>query len=59
LRSAAQTNIANLWPQSYGAMPWNAHVKDALKARLHALVCAGTITLPDAQRAIATNWIAA
>lgn len=40
-------------------MPWNAHVKDALKARLHALVCAGTITLPDAQRAIATNWIAA
>jgi hypothetical protein len=32
---------ANLWPQSYDTLPWNAHVKDRLEDRLDALVCAG------------------
>lgn len=51
--------ITNLWPQSYLTQPWNAHVKDRVEARLHELVCTGQLALPDAQRAIATNWIAA
>jgi hypothetical protein len=51
--------IANLWPQSYHTRPWNAHVKDALEDRLHALVCRGTLTLPAAQAAIRADWIAA
>jgi hypothetical protein len=49
----------NLWPQSYDAVPWNAHVKDKLENKLHALVCANTITLEDAQNAIRLDWIAA
>jgi hypothetical protein len=50
---------ANLWPQPYSGTVWNAHVKDKLENRLHALVCAGTISLEEAQHAIATDWIAA
>lgn len=50
---------ANLWPQSYDTLPWNAHVKDKLEDRLHALVCAGKVPLAQAQRDIATDWIAA
>jgi len=52
------TDPRNLWPE-----PWNgslgAHVKDKLENRLNALVCNGELTLEAAQRAIATNWIAA
>jgi hypothetical protein len=50
---------ANLWPQSYDTQPWNAHVKDKVEDRLHALVCAGELSLEQAQREIATDWIAA
>jgi len=46
---------ANLWPEPYNG-PEGARVKDQVENRLHALVCAGTITLATAQRAIATNW---
>jgi hypothetical protein len=48
----------NLWPE-----PWNgaygAHVKDKLENELHRLVCNGTLTLKEAQEAIATDWISA
>jgi hypothetical protein len=57
LELGGSNEIANLWPQSYSGV-WNAHVKDALEDRLHALVCAGTVTLADAQHSIRTNWIA-
>lgn len=50
---------ANLWPQDYLTMPWNAHVKDKLEDRLHALVCAGTVPLREAQEALRSDWIAA
>jgi hypothetical protein len=50
---------ANLWPQSYDTETWNAHTKDKLEDRLHALVCAGRLRLEQAQRDIATDWIAA
>lgn len=49
----------NLWPESYDTIPWNAHVKDKLENRLHALVCAGRLPLEQAQREIASDWIAA
>jgi hypothetical protein len=52
------TDPRNLWPQ-----PWDgkfgAHAKDQLENFLHRAVCAGTITLADAQAAVASNWIAA
>jgi hypothetical protein len=49
----------NLWPQSFGTKPWNAHVKDRLENQLHKLVCAGQLPLADAQHQIAADWIAA
>lgn len=51
--------IENLWPESFLTQPLNAHVKDELENKLHALVCAGKIPLPEAQKAIATNWVKA
>lgn len=52
-------DIHNLWPHSYSATAWNAKVKDALEDRLREMVCDGSLDLSEAQREIATNWIAA
>jgi hypothetical protein len=52
-------DIHNLWPHSYSATVWNAQVKDALEDRLREMVCGGNLDLTEAQREIATNWIAA
>lgn len=57
LEIGGSNDIKNLWPQSYNTKPWNAHIKDKLENHLHKLVCAGTITLQEAQHAISTNWI--
>ena len=46
---------ANLWPEPYNA-PEGAKVKDVVENRLHKMVCAGQLSLIDAQNAIATNW---
>lgn len=48
----------NLWPQHWTA-PHGAHQKDQLENFLHRAVCAGKITLADAQTAAATDWVAA
>lgn len=58
LELGGSNDASNLWPQSYLTKPWNAHVKDKLENRLHALVCAGQLPLTEAQRAIATDWVA-
>jgi hypothetical protein len=58
LELGGSNDIANLWPEPYGGTVWNAHVKDKLENRLHALVCRGEVSLQDAQREIATDWIA-
>lgn len=49
-------DVANLWPQPHRS-EWNSYVKDQLEDRLHHMVCRGQISLPDAQSAIASNWI--
>lgn len=49
-------DVKNLWPQPYGTKPWNAHLKDKLENRLHKEMCAGNITLEQAQHAIADDW---
>lgn len=54
----APLDIKNLWPEPY-AEPDGARTKDRLENRLHDLVCAGRMTLVDAQLAIAQNWLAA
>jgi hypothetical protein len=52
-------DIHNLWPQSYAATAWNAHVKDAIEERLRGLVCQGNLDLETAQRELSQDWIAA
>jgi hypothetical protein len=49
----------NLWPQAYSSQPWNAHLKDRLEDRVHALVCSGTMSLHDGQALFLGDWIAA
>jgi len=51
----APRSVANLWPE-----PWtSARMKDALENKMHLLVCAHQIALAVAQKAFATNWVAA
>jgi hypothetical protein len=59
LELGGSNSIRNLWPQSYVTEPQNAHVKDTLENVLHELVCSGKLSLKEAQKAIATNWIQA
>ena len=59
LELGGANDIGNLWPERYSGTVWNAHVKDKLENRLHALVCAGAVSLEEAQRTIAADWIAA
>ena len=59
LELGGSNSIKNLWPESFHTSPWNAHVKDALENRLHKEICAGETSLEEAQREIATDWIAA
>jgi hypothetical protein len=56
LEIGGENDIGNLWPQSYVSTPLNAHLKDALENRLHALACAGKLPLAQAQHEIATDW---
>lgn len=58
LELGGSNSIKNLWPQSYLTCPWNAHVKDQFENYLHAEICAGRMSLGDAQRIISTDWIA-
>jgi hypothetical protein len=37
LELGGSNSIKNLWPESLRTKPWNAHVKDQLKNRLHEL----------------------
>jgi len=47
------TDPKNLWPQPYAGN--NARKKDVVESALKRLVCAGTLKLADAQKAI-LNW---
>lgn len=48
--------IANLWPQALNSKP-GFHEKDRVESFLHSQVCAGTISLQQAQSEIATDWL--
>jgi hypothetical protein len=52
---------ANLWlePNDRVGATSFANGKDLVENHLHALVCAGTVPLAEAQRAIAADWVAA
>jgi hypothetical protein len=52
------TDSANLWPQPRKS-EWGADKKDQLEFVLYKRVCAGEVSLKDAQREMATDWIGA
>jgi hypothetical protein len=58
LQLGGSNDISNLWPQNYCGK-WNAHKKDRLEGKLHRLVCDGKMSLAEAQRLIAKDWIKA
>ena len=58
LELGGSNSVKNLWPESY-TIEWNAHSKDELENRLHALACQGAVPLCQAQQEIAADWIAA
>jgi hypothetical protein len=49
------TDPRNLWPEPYGPKP-GAKEKDVVENYLHKQVCAGNLTLQDAQKAIVMDW---
>lgn len=52
------TDSRNLWPEPYetSIADGGAHSKDRVESYLHRQVCAGTLTLDEARREIATDW---
>jgi hypothetical protein len=52
------TDARNLWPQPRKS-EWSAARKDELEFALYKGVCHGEVSLDDAQRAFAANWIEA
>ena len=59
LELGGANTIKNLWPESFITQPLNAHVKDELENKLHALICSHQLSVEQAQQAIAHDWIAA
>jgi len=56
----APSDPRNLWPEPrQPADGWGADRKDVLEYQLGRLVCAGRLSLSEAQQAIATDWIVA
>jgi hypothetical protein len=56
----APADPRNLWPEPrISPDGWGAGRKDEVEFALNQLVCSGRLPLREAQRAIATNWIAA
>jgi len=55
LELGGSNDIRNLWPEPYNGT-YGAHAKDTVENKLHSMVCAGQISLTDAQAAIATHW---
>jgi hypothetical protein len=54
----APADPRNLWLQPWNG-GWSAHAKDDLENQLNHLVCSHRLSLAEAQRAIATDWISA
>lgn len=50
------TDVRNLWPEpGYGQ--YNFHIKDRFENYLHNAVCSGSMSLLEAQKEIATDWL--
>lgn len=56
LELGGSNDISNLWPELASPKP-GFHEKDKVENYLHDQVCAGKISLQQAQVQIATNWL--
>ena len=56
LELGGSNDMKNLWPEPDDPRPGQAE-KDSLENDLHARVCKGEISLADAQKCIASNWV--
>jgi hypothetical protein len=56
LELGGSNDVSNLWPELAEPKP-GFHEKDKVENYLHDQVCAGNISLKDAQYKIATNWL--
>ena len=54
----APNDPRNLWPEPRNG-GWNAGKKDQLELVLYKMVCSEQVSLSEAQKAMATNWIEA
>jgi len=60
--AGSPTDPRNLWPEPYtislqSGQPAGARTKDAFETALKKKVCAGTMTLVEAQREIGVHWV--
>lgn len=56
LELGGDNTIENLWPEAADPNP-GFHQKDKVENFLHEQVCSGQMSLADAQRIIATDWL--
>jgi hypothetical protein len=56
LELGGDNTIENLWPEAAEPRP-GSHEKDRVENYLHDKVCSGKMSLSEAQRLIATNWV--
>jgi hypothetical protein len=55
-KRASPTDVKNHFPEpGYGL--YNFHIKDRFENYLHRAVCNGSISLTEAQKQIANDWI--
>ena len=57
LELGGSNDISNLFPEAAAPKP-GFHEKDQVENYLHDQVCSGNMTLAEAQRQIATDWVA-
>lgn len=57
LELGGSNDTANLWPEAANPKP-GFHEKDKVEDALHRQVCNNNLSLQEAQREIATNWLA-
>ncbi len=56
LELGGSNDIANLWPEAAAPTP-GFHEKDKLENAFHKEVCNGSLTLQEAQKEIAADWL--
>ncbi len=57
LELGGSNDVSNLWPEPADPRP-GFHEKDKVENYLHDQICSGAMTVAEAQRQIATNWLA-